>query len=79
MSNQNFSKYTIKNIKGTILLEDYGKLHHYITFFSSFWFFFGMEIAFISATKLKLELDLKTENLLDKYLTNVFHSPSRFI
>lgn len=42
-------------------------------------FFSGMEIAFISANKLKLELDLKTENLLDKYLTNVFHSPSRFI
>lgn len=42
-------------------------------------FFSGMEIAFISANKLKIELDLKSESLFSKYLSNVFKSPSRFI
>lgn len=42
-------------------------------------FFSGMEIAFISANKLKMELDLKSNSPLVKYLAKVFRSPSRFI
>jgi CBS domain containing-hemolysin-like protein len=42
-------------------------------------FFSGMEIAFISANKLKMELDLKSDSYLVKYLAKVFRSPSRFI
>lgn len=42
-------------------------------------FFSGMEIAFISANKLKMELDLKSDSNMAKYLAKVFRSPSRFI
>lgn len=42
-------------------------------------FFSGMEIAFISANKLKMELDLKSNSPLVQYLAKVFRSPSRFI
>jgi CBS domain containing-hemolysin-like protein len=42
-------------------------------------FFSGMEIAFISANKLKIELDLKSNSSSIKYLSKVFRSPSRFI
>jgi CBS domain containing-hemolysin-like protein len=42
-------------------------------------FFSGMEIAFISANKLKIELDLKSNSPLVSYLAKVLRSPSRFI
>ena len=42
-------------------------------------FFSGMEIAFISSNKLKLELDKKSGKMYSKLLEGVFKSPSRFI
>lgn len=46
-------------------------------FFSAF--FSGMEIAFISANKLKLELDKQSNKYFSKLLSKALHSPSRFI
>src|SRR5690554_345209 len=42
-------------------------------------FFSGMEIAFVSANKLKIELDGKQGNLMAKILSKFLKKPSRFI
>ena len=42
-------------------------------------FFSGMEIAYISSNKLKLELDKQSSSLVSSLLQKVLHSPSRFI
>ncbi len=42
-------------------------------------FFSGMEIAFISANKLKIELDGKQGDFFAKIIANFFKRPSRFI
>jgi len=42
-------------------------------------FFSGMEIAFISSNKLKLELDKNQKNRLSKVLTLFFNNPSQYI
>ncbi len=42
-------------------------------------FFSGMEIAFVSANKLKIELDGKQGNFLAKIVSNFMKKPSRFI
>lgn len=42
-------------------------------------FFSGMEIAFISADKLRYELDKKTKNLPSLFLSPIFKNPEKFI
>ena len=42
-------------------------------------FFSGMEIAFVSANKMHIELEKKKENLLARVLTRLTQRPSRFI
>ena len=42
-------------------------------------FFSGMEIAFISSNKLKLELDRNQKNRLSKVLTLFFNNPTQYI
>ena len=42
-------------------------------------FFSGMEIAFVSANKMHIELEKKKENLLARVLTRLTQKPSRFI
>ena len=42
-------------------------------------FFSGMEIAFISANKVFLELEKKQDNLVAKVLTQITKKPSKFI
>lgn len=42
-------------------------------------FFSGMEIAFVSSNKMRLELEKKKDTLLAKILKNLTHKPSKFI
>ncbi len=42
-------------------------------------FFSGMEISYVSANKLRLELDKKDKNLTSKILDVFFHNPNQFI
>jgi len=42
-------------------------------------FFSGMEIAFVSANKIHIELAKKQDNLFAKILTKLTHKPSKFI
>ena len=42
-------------------------------------FFSGMEIAFVSANKLKVELDKQSGKVYSKLLEGVLQSPARFI
>ena len=42
-------------------------------------FFSGMEIAFVSANKMHIELEKKRDNFLSKILHNLTENPSRFI
>ena len=42
-------------------------------------FFSGMEIAFVSANKMHIELEKKKDNLLAHVLTRLTQRPSRFI
>ncbi len=42
-------------------------------------FFSGMEIAYLSANKLKLELDIKKNNLSSKILSKLINKPSQYI
>ncbi|MDB4149844.1 DUF21 domain-containing protein, partial [Flavobacteriaceae bacterium] len=46
-------------------------------FFSAF--FSGMEIAFISANKIHIEIEKKQEGFLSKILTRLTKRPSKFI
>ena len=42
-------------------------------------FFSGMEIAYVSSNKLKLELDKQSNSFVSSMLQKLLHSPSRFI
>ena len=42
-------------------------------------FFSGMEIAYVSSNKLKLELDKQSNSFVSNMLEKILHSPSRFI
>lgn len=42
-------------------------------------FFSGMEIAYISSNKLKLELDKQSNSIVSHLLKKILHSPSRYI
>ena len=42
-------------------------------------FFSGMEIAFISANKLQIEVQAKEKNLISKILSNFVHHQDRFL
>ena len=56
-------------------------INYYLVFFSLIFsaFFSGMEIAFISRNKLKLELDSTKKNFTAKLLSFITNSPSNFI
>ena len=42
-------------------------------------FFSGMEIAYLSSNKLKLELDKQSNSLVSRLLQRILHSPSKYI
>ena len=42
-------------------------------------FFSGMEIAYVTSNKLKLELDKQSNSFVSSMLQKLLHSPSRFI
>jgi len=42
-------------------------------------FFSGMEIAYLSSNKLKLELDKQSNSLVSRLLLRILHSPSKYI
>ena len=51
----------------------------YIDLFIAFRFFSGMEIAFVSANKLKVELDKQSGRTYSRLLEGVLQSPAKFI
>ena len=42
-------------------------------------FFSGMEIAYVSSNKLKLELDKQSNSIVARLLQRILHSPSKYI
>ena len=79
-SNQDFTKYVIKKLAEPLCLTTAmsDSVIIFICILLSA-FFSGMEIAFVSANKLKVELDKQSGKVYSKLLEGVLQSPARFI
>ena len=55
------------------------ELHHYNFFCNFISFFPGMEIAFVSANKIHIELEKKREDFYSKILSRLTQDTSKFI